>query len=91
MNVQLSDPHVFVAFAFTVVVPIGKKLPDAGTYVNVGAGLPVAVALKLTDLPQESVPLLTTILVGQVITGGVFTDKIAAVDVAAPHALLNTA
>jgi hypothetical protein len=59
--------------------------------VNVGAGLPVAVAEKLTVLPQESIPLLTMMLAGQEITGLVFTVRVAAVDVTVPQVLLNTA
>ena len=91
VNEQLSDPHVLEALALTVVVPTGKKDPEAGEYVIVGAGLPVALAAKLTVLPQESTPLLTVILAGQVITGAVFTVKVATFEVADPQRFVKTA
>ena len=88
---QLSDPQTFVAFDFTVVVPMGNNVPGFCEYVIAGAGLPVALALKLTTFPQESRPLFTVILTGHVIFGAVFTVNVAAVEVAVPQVLVKTA
>lgn len=41
---QLAVPHELVAVAVTLVLPTGKKDPEAWLYVITGAGLPVAVA-----------------------------------------------
>ena len=64
-------PAASVAVEVTVVVPIGNKLPDAGTDVTVTPGqLSVAVGVKLTVAPHWPGLLPTDILAGQVIVGG---------------------
>ena len=63
-------PEASVAVTFTVVVPTGKKLPDAGTETIVTPGqLSVAVGTKVTTAPQRFRSLPLTILAGQVTTG----------------------
>ena len=42
-NVHVDDPQEFVAVQVTVVVPAAKVLPEAGTQLTVGVGVPVAV------------------------------------------------
>jgi hypothetical protein len=64
-------PEASVAVEVTVVVPVGNRLPEAGTLVTTTPGqLSVAVALKFTIAPHMPVVLLTVIFAGQVITGG---------------------
>ena len=54
-----------------MVVPSGKRLPDAGTEVTTTPGqLSEAVGAKLTVAPQSPGVLLTVIFAGQVIVGG---------------------
>ena len=45
VNVQVAVPQALVAVAVTVVVPTGKKVPEACEYVITGTGKPVAVAV----------------------------------------------
>jgi uncharacterized membrane protein len=53
VNEQTDTPTALVAVAVTVVVPTGKKLPLAGLYVIVDAGIAVvSVAEKLTFAPH---------------------------------------
>ena len=74
----MVNPQVFVfplssaAEHMTTVLPIGKKLPEAGvqTTVGVASHSSVAVALKLTTPPLVELPALKTKLAGQVIAGG---------------------
>jgi hypothetical protein len=40
--VQVDEPHEFVAVHVTVVVPVANVLPEAGTQLTVGAGVPEA-------------------------------------------------
>jgi hypothetical protein len=44
VKVQVVMPQTLVAVAVMVVVPLGKKLPDAWEYVTTGTGLPPATA-----------------------------------------------
>ena len=63
-----------VAVAVTVVAPTGKEDPGAVEYVTDGAGVPVAVAAKLTSLRAQSPDVLTRRrFEGHVIVGGAFT------------------
>lgn len=69
VNVQVEVPQSLVAVAVTVVVPIGKKLPEACEYVMNG-DVPVEVAAGyVTFAPHRPVVLPTLILDGQVIKG----------------------
>ena len=45
ITVKLHDevPQEFVAVQVTVLTPVGKFEPDAGTHATVAAGVPVAV------------------------------------------------
>ena len=45
VNEQLEVPHKFEAVHVTVVVPVVKVDPDAGTQVTVADGLPLEVGL----------------------------------------------
>jgi len=71
VNVQvLVLPEASVAVTVTVVIPTGKKLPDAGTLVTVTPGqLSVAVGVKETFAPHWPAVLLTMILAGQTTVG----------------------
>ena len=73
VNVQVAVlPDASVAVDVTVVVPTGKKLPDAGTETTVVPGqLSVAVgALNVTTAPHWFAVLEAVIFEGQVILGG---------------------
>ena len=43
LNAQLEVPQTFDAVHVTVVVPVAKVEPDAGTHVTVAAGAPLEV------------------------------------------------
>src|SRR5258705_406428 len=80
-KVQIEVPHELVAVAVTVVVPTGNEDPGAFEYVIVGAGMPVAVAAKLTPLRAQSpVVLETRMFEGHMIDGAAFTCKVAVRD-----------
>ena len=67
----LTLPEASVAVTVTVVVPTGKKLPEAGELVIVTPGqLSVAVGVKETFAPHWPAVFGTTILAGQVTVGG---------------------
>jgi hypothetical protein len=72
VNWQLAlNPPTSVAVQLTVLMPMGKKLPDAGTQVVVTPGqLSVAVTVKLTVAPSRLSVLVTVMLAEQVIAGG---------------------
>jgi len=72
VNVQVAVfPTASVAVEVTVVVPTGKKLPDAGTLTTVTPGqLSLAVMLKLTTAPHWFGSFEMVILAGQVMDGG---------------------
>ena len=72
VNVQVAVlPLASVAVEVTVVVPLGKKLPEAGTEViTVPGQLSVAVGEKVTLAPHRPGVLFTVIFAGQVMTGG---------------------
>lgn len=62
----------------TVVVPMGKVLPEAGAHMGVGSGLSsasVEVAVNETAVPEEPVAS-AVILAGKVSMGGVLADEI---------------
>lgn len=64
-------PLASVAVEVTVVVPLGKKLPDAGTDVTVTPGqLSETVGANVTVAPHCPGLLPTVILAGQVRVGG---------------------
>ena len=65
-------PAASVAVEVTVVVPTGKRLPDAGTLATVTPGqLSLADgAAKFTNAPQTPGEVLAVIFAGQVIVGG---------------------
>ena len=42
LNVHVDEPHELVAVHVTVVVPDANVLPDAGTQVTTGVGVPDA-------------------------------------------------
>jgi hypothetical protein len=64
-RIPLEAVHV------TVVFPTGNVLPDGGVHTTVGAGIPVAVSVKLTGpWHWPFVALTTTGLAGLVIVGG---------------------
>jgi hypothetical protein len=90
VNVQVAVlPAASVAVDVTVVVPTGKKLPDAGTLTTVTPGqLSLAVTLKLTTAPHWFGLFETVILAGQVIAGGCvsFTVTVNVQEVALPAA-----
>src|SRR5258705_6092079 len=80
-KVQIEVPHEVIAVAVTVVVPTGNEDPGAFEYVIVGAGMPVAVAAKLTPLRAQSpVVLETRMFEGHMIDGAAFTCKVAVRD-----------
>jgi len=80
-KVQIEVPHELIAVAVTVVVPTGNEDPGAFEYVIVGAGMPVAVAAKLTPLRAQSpVVLARRMFEGHVIVGAAFTCKVAVVE-----------
>src|SRR5436190_2043647 len=70
-NVQLELlPDASVAAHTTLVVPLAKELPDAGTHtIEPPAQLSVKVARKLTLLVHWPGAALTAMLPGQVGTG----------------------
>ena len=45
LNEQLDVPHTLDAVHVTVVVPVAKVEPDAGTHTTLAAGLPPEVGL----------------------------------------------
>jgi hypothetical protein len=64
-------PEPSVAVEVTVVVPLGKNDPDAGTLVIVTPGqLSLAVGANVTFAPHAPGLFDTVILAGQVIVGG---------------------
>jgi hypothetical protein len=73
VNMQLEgDPTPLLAVQVTVVIPIGKVLPDAGLHITIGTGHPVAVGvLKVTTLPDGLVHSSGPMFAGQApIRGG---------------------
>ena len=72
MNVHvLVLPEASVAVTVTVVIPTGKKLPEAGELVTVTPGqLSVAVGVKETFAPHWPGVLPTMMFAGQVTIGG---------------------
>lgn len=63
-------PAASVAVDVTVVIPTGKKLPEAGTLVMVTPGqLSVAVGVNETFAPHWPAVLLTIIFAGQTMVG----------------------
>ena len=70
VNEQLEEfPAASVATEFTVVVPIGKIEPEAGTDVTVAEQLSVEVTLKFTTALQAFASVFTEMFEGQLITG----------------------
>jgi hypothetical protein len=66
----LVFPHASVAIALTVVVPVGKKDPDALLVViSTKPELSEEVKEKETKLPQRFAALATEIFAGQLIVG----------------------
>jgi hypothetical protein len=60
-----------VAVQLTVVLPTGNVLPDGGTQLTVGLGVPVAVTVKLTVAwHTPGAAGTTTGLAGHEMTGG---------------------
>ena len=56
---------------------------------NVGAGLPLAAAVNVTELPAVTVLLAGWVVIAGAV-GAAFTVSVAAVDVALPAALVAT-
>ena len=75
VNVQTDWlPQASVAVEVTVVVPIGKAKPEAGTLTMVTAPqLSVAVTVKFTTAVQEPIGVVAVMFDGQVITGAVWS------------------
>src|SRR4051812_875921 len=75
VKLQLLElPAASVAVALTVVVPTGKLEPDDLLVIMVeDEQLSLAVTVKLTGAAQVPGIALTTILPGQLITGGVLS------------------
>jgi hypothetical protein len=78
VNVQVAVlPEPSVATLVTVVVPVLKKLPEAGVETTLTVPqLSVAVTLKLTVAPQLPEAEATDIFCGQVITGKVVSTTV---------------
>ena len=71
VNEQVAGtPMPFDAVQFTVVVPTGNVLPEAGVQMTVGAGVPLAVTEYVTTAEQFPTSLFCVMFAGQVITGG---------------------
>ena len=71
-------PVLSLAVHVTVVVPTAKQAPLATLHVTVGLGSQLSVALGITKVAAAHVAVLlqsisTTILAGQVITGGLLS------------------
>ena len=62
-------PAASVATEFTVVVPIGKTLPEAGTDITFEVQLSFEVTLKFTTAPQSLGSVFTKMSAGQIIAG----------------------
>ena len=91
LNEQLEMPQLFEAVQFTVVVPTGNAVPDAGVHTTVGVGVPDAVGAKVTTVEHWPGSAFVVMLPGQVICGDALKFKLAAPEVAVPQMFVTTA